>query len=117
MPIVAVENAPEGATVISAVKDATGRVLMNAGSVLTSRHAEALMKYGIHEIEIAVTDGLITDPADDARFAETAKLLDPMFVRNDREWDVMAAIHAAAVRLRMESEEGMEQSSGEGGER
>lgn len=112
MASVPIEMLREGWKVIAEVRDQSGRVLMNAGTIVTLRHKEALMKYGIQVIDVQESDLSENGPAEidnGERFQAAERSLEPLFAQADRSWEVMAAIHAAAVRMQME------RSTAEGG--
>lgn len=104
MAFVPLEKIKEGMMIVTEVRDSFGRVLMNAGTAVTTRQIEALEKYGIQEVDISFEDALkepSADPMDNEQFKTASREVEMLFSSADREWDVMAAIHTASVHLIM----------------
>ncbi len=105
MAKVPIEMVQEGWKVIAEVRDPSGRVLMNSGTTITLRQKESLMQYGVLVIDVQESDAAgdgTANAGDEERFQTAARTLEPLFVHADRSWDVVAAIHTAAVRMQMD---------------
>lgn len=106
---IAVEKVTDGMIAAAEVRDAFGRVLMNAGKELTKRQGEILRSYGIREVDVQGADELPPSAAvdglhpDDVAAAE--KECEELYKYCDRSWEVIEHLFHASVLVTVRGKE------------
>ena len=86
------------------LSDASGRLLLPSGTVLTDKHIRYCQMWGIAAVEIQVDEPTaVTDeqPIDPAAWAAAEEALAPRFAHVDREHPAIAALFAHCVAARL----------------
>lgn len=106
-----VEQVTDGMIAAEEVRDAFGRVLMNAGRELTKRQADILRSYGIREVDIQGADELSPAAAvhglHPEQVSEAEKECEELYKYCDRSWDVIEHLFHASVLVTVRGKENL----------